>query len=125
MTEKDLKKLETIFKDFRRDKSSKDNMMAKFSIAVGEGEDLMEKGEENNEDNEKDVIYKLQKDCGLNIMQGTQHCTTLDLEKTSQIWKALQSLQEIKEDMKLVIVGDGGAGNFFSFVLFSTIFIIF
>ena len=87
-------------------------MMAKFSIAVGNIQDLMKKGKENNEDNEKDVIYKLQKDCGLNIMQGTQHCTTLDLEKTSQIWKALQN-QEIKEDMKLVIVGDGGAGNSF------------
>ena len=122
MTEKDLRNLETILKDFRRNKDDKDNMMAKFSIAVGETQDLLEKGEEDIEDNEKediednekDVIYKLQKDCGLDIMQGTQHCTTLDLEKTSQIWKALQSLQAIKEDMKLVIVGDGGAGMFLS-----------
>ena len=89
-------------------------MMAIFSRYRNiENIENMEKGEENNEDNEKDVIYKLQKDCGLNIMQGTQHCTTLDLEKTSQIWKALQN-QEIKEDMKLVIVGDGGAGMFLS-----------
>ena len=111
MTEDHLKQLEVCFKEFRLKSgtATKKDRMTEFSRIIGNS--TIESGnEETINIDERDAIYRLQRDCELVPIEGLKHCLYLGLQETSQIWKALSDLPELKENMKLVAVGDGGEG---------------
>ena len=113
MTDVDVNELEKLLSTSRKkcDQVSKRNLiMSEFSNLVGHDKSLPT-NEEIDTVYEKDALYKLQKDCNLDVTQGIRHCDSLDLQETRQIWEALNNLPQVKENMKLVAVGDGGGGK--------------
>ena len=113
MTDDDVKELEKLLSTSRKncDQVSKRSLiMSEFSNLVGHDK-FLPTNEEIDTVYEKDALYKLQKDCNLDVIQGIRHCDSLDLQETRQIWEALNNQPQVKENMKLVAVGDGGEGK--------------
>ena len=82
-------------------------MTIEFSNIV-ENDELLLTIEEMENGKEKNTVYKLQRECHLN---GLKVCKALELEETGQIWKALSFMSKTKQNLKLVVVGDGDEGK--------------
>ena len=111
MSEDHVKELEVCCKESRSKSgtATKKDHMTEFSRIIGNSTIQSDNEETINIDG-KDAIYRLQKDCELVPIEGLQHCVSLDLHETAEIWRAISDLPELKENMKLVAVGDGGEG---------------
>ena len=109
MTEEDVFALE---KMFQRSKDKRLLLLSKFSEFIGT---QVEEVTDDTNSLEKDLVYKLQKDCKLDYSLAVLHCTKLHLDETLQIWKACK--KELANQfgdfttMKCVVVGDGCTGK--------------
>ena len=113
MTEEDVFALENMFLESKSDEKNKRLLLlSKFSEYIGAE---VEEVTDDANSLEKDLVYKLQKDCKLDYVEAVLHCTALHLDETLQIWKACK--KELADHfgdmnaMKCVVVGDGCAGK--------------
>ena len=88
-------------------RNNKEWLTTEFSNIV-ENDELLLTIEEMENGKEKNTVYKLQRECHLN---GLKVCKALELEETGQIWKALSFMSKTKQNLKLVVVGDGDEGK--------------
>ena len=109
-SEDDIEKFEKCFQKSRKRsdiRNKKEWLTTEFSNIVGNNE-LILTIEEMENGKEKNIVYKLQRECHLN---GLKVCKALELEETGQIWKALSFMSKTKQNLKLVVVGDGDEGK--------------
>ena len=106
----DIEQFEKCFQKSRKRsdiRNKKEWLTTEFSNIVGNNE-LILTIEEMENGKEKNIVYKLQRECHLN---GLKVCKALELEETGQIWNALSFMSKNIQNLKLVVVGDGDEGK--------------